>query len=269
MLETHIIKFAQTLLNKRGYGAGTPDGVVGNKTITALGKETRLPVSWTTERKIVGFIQLSAQDRGIDSGKIDGFWGPTTQTAFELLVHQELYGSPMPLWRPEDMTTPVNPNNWPFDDVQDIERFFGPKASAANLVKVTSPYPLKIAWDLTKTVQSFQCHKLVKNSIEKVLTEVHSYYGINEIKRLRLDLWGGCFNDRSIRGGSRPSTHAWGIAIDFDPERNQLQWGRDRASFAKAEYDPWWGFWEKEGWVSLGRARNFDWMHVQAAKLRT
>lgn len=61
--------------------------------------------------------------------------------------------------------------------------------------------------------------------------------------------------------------HSWGIAIDYDPDRNQLQWGRDRAVFAGPDYDAWWQFWEEEGWTSLGRTRNFDWMHVQAAKL--
>jgi hypothetical protein len=70
-----------------------------------------------------------------------------------------------------------------------------------------------------------------------------------------------------MRGGTKWSTHSWGIAIDYDPERNRLNWGRDKASFAKPEYGDWWKIWEKEGWVSLGRTRNFDWMHIQAAKL--
>ena len=82
-----------------------------------------------------------------------------------------------------------------------------------------------------------------------------------------LDLWGGCHNIRPIRGGTRRSAHSWGIAIDFDSDRNQLHWGRDKATFAKPEYDYWWKYWEEEGWVSLGRIRNFDWMHLQAARL--
>jgi hypothetical protein len=69
-------------------------GFIGNKTTAALNKESRLPASWITERKIVGFIQLTAQDKGINAGKVDGFWGPTTQGAFEQLVHQELFGAP-------------------------------------------------------------------------------------------------------------------------------------------------------------------------------
>lgn len=59
----------------------------------------------------------------------------------------------------------------------------------------------------------------------------------------------------------------WAVPGLRDPERNRLKWGRDRASLARPEYDPWWRCWEEEDWVSLGRARNFDWMHVQAAKV--
>jgi hypothetical protein len=57
------------------------------------------------------------------------------------------------------------------------------------------------------------------------------------------------------------------MAIDHDPDNNQLNWSRNRATFARPEYEQWWQIWEEEGWVSLGRQRNFDWMHVQASKL--
>ena len=77
---------------------------------------------------------------------------------------------------------------------------------------------------------------------------------------------GGCLNVRRMRGGTRWSTHSWGIAMDYDPEQNQWKWGRDRATLALPEYDAWWRLWEEEGWTSLGRTKNFDWMHVQAAK---
>jgi hypothetical protein len=70
-----------------------------------------------------------------------------------------------------------------------------------------------------------------------------------------------------MRGGSAWSTHAWGIAIDWNPSSNKLKWGREQATLARPEYDAWWDIWEEEGWLSLGRARNYDWMHVQAARL--
>ena len=105
------------------------------------------------------------------------------------------------------------------------------------------------------------------DSLYRVLNKVLSAYGENEIHRLGLDLFGGCLNVRKKRGGSQMSTHSWGIAVDYDPSHNKLRWGMDRARFAKPEYLEWWKIWESEGWVSLGRQRNFDWMHIQAAKV--
>jgi hypothetical protein len=49
----------------------------------------------------------------------------------------------------------------------------------------------------------------------------------------------------------------------MNPEQNQLRWGKDRAVFAKPEYDKFWEIVEKHGGVSLGRERNYDWMHFQ------
>jgi hypothetical protein len=69
-----------------------------------------------------------------------------------------------------------------------------------------------------------------------------------------------------MRGGNAWSMHSWGIAFDFDPDRNQLKWGRDKAAFGRPEYGKWFELWE-EGAISLGRARNFDWMQTQFATL--
>jgi len=87
---------------------------------------------------------------------------------------------------------------------------------------------------------------------------------LEKIKELRLDLFGGCLNVRKMRGGSSWSMHSWGIAVDLDPDKNQLTWGKDRASFAKSEYDPFWKIVADEGWTSLGKAENRDWMHFEA-----
>ena len=102
--------------------------------------------------------------------------------------------------------------------------------------------------------------------MKRVLTNTFNHYGYERIKDLRLDHWGGCLNVRRMSGGRKYSTHSWGIAVDYDPQHNRLKWGRDKAFFARPEYSKWWEFWENEGWTSLGRTRNFDWMHIQAAK---
>lgn len=106
------------------------------------------------------------------------------------------------------------------------------------------------------------------DSAIRALERTLDHYGLDEIERLRLDRFAGDYANRTKRGGTAKSTHAWGIAIDFDSEHNRLQWNRSQASLSHPDYDPWWTFWEEEGWTSLGRTRNFDWMHVQAAKLR-
>jgi hypothetical protein len=110
-------------------------------------------------------------------------------------------------------------------------------------------------------------HKLVAPSAIKVLQNIANAYSASEMHDIGIDLFGGSLNVRKMRGGSNYSMHSWGIAIDFDPERNQLKWGRDKARLAMPDAVPFWVAWESEGWLSLGRARNFDWMHVQAARL--
>ncbi|MCF6341525.1 MAG: hypothetical protein L3J31_01800 [Bacteroidales bacterium] len=171
----------------------------------------------------------------------------------------------MPLpWRDELPAASANPHNWPLENDASLLQFYGEVGK--NQIRLTLPYPHRLSWDKRKVVRSIYCHEKVKDSLQTVLSNVLSHYGMEEIKRLRLDIWGGCLNVRKKRGGSTWSTHSWGIAMDYDPENNALRQGRDRAWFAHPEYDKWWEFWEQQGWVSLGRARNYDWMHVQAAR---
>lgn len=266
-----VIKMVQSILNEKGLKVGLIDGIAGTTTIKALNKVKGLTASWSADRKMIGTIQLYAVERGIDPGTIDGFWGPATQTAYDSLKHQLLFGTVEEIWRPEEVINPANPNNWPVQSPSVLNSFFGQASETGNpnLVLANLPYPMVIAWDPSKIVKKITCHKLVKDSMVRVLTNVHTHYGMGKIIELRLDYFGGCFNYRKMRGGNQLSMHSWGIAIDFDPDCNQLKWGRDRAVFARPDYNRFWEFWEAEGWVSLGRSRNFDWMHVQAAKLQS
>ncbi|MCB9232050.1 MAG: M15 family peptidase [Bacteroidia bacterium] len=215
------------------------------------------------ERKLVAFIQLLAKDQKIETGAIDGLWGPMTDFAYGSLVYLEEHGKLPDPWR-DIPPNPANPNGWPVEKEADLVKFYGEVGT--HLTSVDVPYTLKINWDVGQKVNRFTCHEKVASSVVRVLTKVKNHYGVERIAQLHLDLWGGCYNKRKKRGGTQWSTHAWGIAIDFDTERNKLEWGRDQAAFARPEYDRWWEFWEEEGWVSLGRVANYDWMHVQAAR---
>jgi hypothetical protein len=222
-------------------------------------------LSGNANRQLTAWLQLLATDAGLDSGLIDGFWGPQTDFAFNSLLFLHENGALPPFWR-DYVPLNLNPNNWPLEKEADLITFYGQPCDESSLVLIDLPYEHRLAWDLSTKVRRTRCHSKVADSIVRVLDKVKAHYGEDKIKELRLDRFGGCYNPRRKRGGTQWSTHAWGIALDFDPDRNQLQWGRDRAHFAKAEYEPWWTFWEEEGWVSLGRKSNFDWMHVQAAR---
>jgi peptidoglycan hydrolase-like protein with peptidoglycan-binding domain len=220
---------------------------------------------WPTPRHAVALIQIIAKLKSIDPGVIDGFWGQVTQHAWDNLVHLRDHGAPLPSWRDEEPIA-ANPHRWPGQAEDSLIGFYGPPCKVRQ-VPVRCPWTLRLAWDLNTKLTSISCHEKVAASLSAVLEAVYAHYGEAELKRLRLDRFGGCFNCRPMRGASRPSTHAWAIALDWDPDLNQLQWGRDRASLAGPEYQAWWAIWEREGWLSLGRSKNYDWMHVQAAKL--
>lgn len=259
------IKLIQSQLNAKGFDAGPEDGILGSQTLNAVNQVKGMPQEWTSSRKAVAFIQMLAKENGIESGPIDGYWGPQTEFAFDSLIQIIDEKKEPAIWRPEELSD-QNPNRWPGQTPEsELVQFYGQVGQNQTLIDL--PYSHRLSWQTGTVITRFQCHEKVHDSLHRVLTRVLDRYGLEEIRRLRLDLWGGCFNDRSMRGGTRHSMHSWGIAIDYDPDRNRLQWGRDRAVFAKSEYDAWWKLWEQEGWVSLGRTRNFDWMHVQAAKL--
>lgn len=258
------IEFVQTELKKLGLYSGDIDGVAAEETEKALNKYPGMDLTWVLKRKIVGFVQLLCKSNGINPGDIDGYWGPDTENAYNQYVYFLEHGELPKPWRPEDRT-PMNPNLWPVQYTSQFDSFYGSRGSS--LVKLQLPYPMKLAWDTSTVIQAFSCHQKVHDSAKRVLARVLDHYGLDQIRELRLDWFGGCYNERPIRGGTRWSMHSWGIAVDFDPNRNKLEWGRDKAVFARPEYEKWWEFWEAEGWVSLGRDRNYDWMHVQAAKI--
>lgn len=153
--------------------------------------------------------------------------------------------------------------SWPREE--DCEAYFG--APGTNQTLLILPYAMRLSWEPRTEIHKIGCNVNVKDALGRIFHNTLSHYGLDRIKELRLDLFGGCLNVRKKRGGSEWSMHAFGVAVDLDPDHNQLSWGRDRAAFSNPSYDKFWRIVESEGAVSLGRARNFDWMHFQFARL--
>lgn len=144
-----------------------------------------------------------------------------------------------------------------------INKYGKPNEEGSYLISIDLPYPMRLAWDLNTTVNKIRCHKLVADNFKKVFSELKSVYGYEKLKELGIDLFGGCFNFRAMRGGSDYSRHSWGIAIDLDPTRNLLKETSKTARFARPEYKNMIDIFYKHGFVSLGREKNYDWMHFE------
>lgn len=215
---------------------------------------------WNDSRLSIGVQQVMMSS--YYNGKIDGFKGPIFNKALE-----DYQNAQIPVDK-SDGPGPASPivtvkNKWPRQ--KDVPDFYGDVGE--NQTSLVLPYPCKISWEPKKTITKFSIHRKCAASAGRVLQAVLDHYGMDEIERLGLNLWSGCLNVRKMRGGNSYSMHSWGIAIDWDAEHNEMRWDHRKARFAKPEYNKWWELWEAEGWTSLGRTRDFDWQHVQAAGL--
>lgn len=249
------------------------DGIPGKNTMKAVDSLLRsIKISgssenWTDSRRLDAARQELLRVSGYDPGPIDGLIGEQTRQAmreFEAAVSKGTAKGEQ-TWRDEKEEGPVSQHRETWPRQSGVQGFFG--AVGTNQVKCEMPFPLRLAWDPTEKLTSFQCHQKVEAPMKRIFQRTFTHYGHEKIKQLRLDLFGGCLNVRKMRGGSAWSMHSWGIAVDIDPDRNQLKWGRDKASLDDAVYAKFWEFVYDEGAISLGRERNYDWMHFQFARL--
>jgi hypothetical protein len=137
------------------------------------------------------------------------------------------------------------------------------KTGKGYLVWIDLPYPMRIAWIRNKKIKRFQCHKLIATRLLNVFNELLAHYGYDTIVELGIDLYGGCFNYRLMRGGTELSTHSWAIAIDLDPDRNLLHESAKTARFARPEYKMMIDIFYQNGFINLGVEKNYDYMHFQ------
>lgn len=131
------------------------------------------------------------------------------------------------------------------------------------LVYIDLPYPMRIAWNRKQKIKRFQCHRLVAQAFLNVFNELLAHYGYDRLVELGIDLYGGCFNYREMRGGTELSSHSWATAIDLDPDRNLLHESKKTARFARPEYKPMIEIFYRNGFISYGIEFDYDWMHFE------
>lgn len=217
----------------------TPDGIPGSKTLAAIYNYLKLPqhikMSWNSLQEVLGITS-------------DGI--PGKETAKSLA---KALGIPQP-------------KEWPTQSVvRSNKSLFGKDGTA--LVTIDLPYPMFLAWEPETQIKRMTCHALVADPLKNIFRKILNHYGKEKINELGLDLFGGCYNDRKIVGGQSKSMHAWGIAVDMDPDHNGMNTHAPKARFSKKDYEPFWEIVEEEGAISLGREKDYDWMHFQFATL--
>ena len=61
---------------------------------------------------------------------------------------------------------------------------YGKPGDVDNFTVIDLPYPMRIAWDLTKTVKRMQCHKLAAEPFKAVFSDLLAHYVLPELQRL-------------------------------------------------------------------------------------
>jgi hypothetical protein len=142
-------------------------------------------------------------------------------------------------------------------------KYFGKPNNTGKGYLVTIELPYTMYYD-KNPVKKMSCHKSVAKAFLNVFNDLLSHYGEKKINELEINDYGGCFNYRLMRGSnSKLSMHSWGTAIDLDANRNTLKETSKTARFARPEYKPMIDIFYKHGFISLGREKNYDWMHFQ------
>ncbi len=156
---------------------------------------------------------------------------------------------------------------WP-DGLEAIKRYYGDPRSFVRdggesvdpawpesiLTYVKLPAPLPLSWDPSTRVSRIRCHVLVASSLGQVLAEIHAagLWGVDGLRD-----YGGCYSWRTTRGGTKLSTHCWGIACDFRVAGNALGEKPDMPAAIVEAF-------EAAGWTWGGRWARPDGMHWQA-----
>jgi len=90
-----------------------------------------------------------------------------------------------------------------------------PRWQSEFLTRIQLPFDLPLSWEKSRVVRQMTCHKLIAEAFGTAFGGVQRA-GLQP----QLTSFGGCFAFRPQRTGTKLSAHAWGIAIDLNPETN-------------------------------------------------
>jgi hypothetical protein len=169
----------------------------------------------------------------------DGFWGPKSLAAAQSHLRKLRLDS----------------LKWPKPDQGALTEFYGKAGDESKLVRLVVSDLKGVVKYEGQEVKSITCHTRVAQSLKVVLTR------LAETHPEVLGRYAGVYNNRPMRGGTTPSLHARGAAIDLWPERNgnHEHWptAADMPFEVMEEF-------AREGWLCAGAFWSRDAMHFQA-----
>jgi len=145
---------------------------------------------------------------------------------------------------------------WPTQDQAALTKFYGRPGDESQLVNL-AVNDLDIRYD-GKNVKSIRCHHKVAPSLRRILERISKTPHAWVLKE-----YAGVYNNRPMRGGSLPSLHARGAAIDLAPSTNgnREHWpSRSNMPIEIME------IFAREAWLPAGAFWSRDGQHFQATR---
>jgi hypothetical protein len=170
----------------------------------------------------------------------DGFWGPKSVAACQRHLR-----AMMP-----------KPHPFPATDQASLTRFYGAAGDESQLVNCDVA-GLGVEYALLP-VRSIRIHAKLSASLRRIIEAIAASDHAHILK-----LYAGSYNNRPMRGGSLPSLHARGAAIDLAQatNRNHAHWPT-RATMPLEVQE----IFAREGWLSAATFWSRDAMHHQATQ---
>lgn len=266
------MKTLQRLLAAVQVYDGAIDGIIGPKSLAGI---RELTPGWSdSKRRQIAAGQTALQKLGYEVGAIDGYHGNMTTGALLAWENQASYNKPLDLSIPaptpaevmERTSTRHKATRGDLLTQSEAIRIYGTPGPVlqAKLVKVPSPFPFVVEWNVTQIRHHLWSHSLCAGRLGAALEDIFDHYGAAEIHRLGIDQFAGDYNHRKMRGGTSWSMHAFGIAWDFDSDRNGLTTPFAKAKFSGPDYVDFLDIMRNHGFINLGEAIGRDAMHFQA-----
>lgn len=258
----------QTLLKDAGLYDGVIDGIAGGKTFDGIRKvlDGAGITGISESRRPVAAAQVLLNFAGFEAGAVDGYEGHNTANAFAAWRHQKLTDRKLVVARRKAYSFARRPD---IPLQSQVDHFYGTPGAQikAQLETKVLPFHMRLDWALDQVVTKITLHRLVVDRYIGALEEVRDHYGLDSMRGLGIDRFAGGYVHRKMRGGTKWSMHAYGVAVDHYAALNGLTTRCPAALFCGDEYQPFLNIMEKNGWLPAIRLWGADAMHFQVARM--